>query len=1016
MSKASNHFPPEGLSLEALQSLIFQIPSAMAILDVDMRYIAVSQRWIQDYRLERGSVVGKSHYEVFPDLPPEWRTRHQSVLSGTPDTCEQYLFTHRDGSKDWIRWEAKPWKDPQGLISGLILVTEIINQSIYAQDALRASEEKYSKVFLHSADAILLHDFGGRIIDANPKAREMLDYSLSELRGMAIQDLHPPETISTSKHAFETIKEKKWVKFDIDFLRKNGPPFPAEVSASLYEVSGEVLIQGIFRDLTERKKRETEEKLQVEQELAAVDRRYNQLVESLPIAVLVIDLDGRISFVNEFAANIVKVPRERIIGERFDSEHWGIRDLDGSPLDPATRPFTRVMQEQEPYLGHEFRMKRSDGASIILSSYLAPLKDEKGELDAVLITGMEITEHRNTQDALKESEERLRQVTESIREVFWMTDPLRKKFLYISPAYEEIWGRSCDSAYKEPSSFLDAIHEDDRDRVIRNISKQTRGNYDELYRVVRPDASIRWIRDKAFPIYDKDGEVYRVAGIAEDVTALKLASEELEETNAFLDSVFENIPNMIFVKDAKNLRFVRFNKAGEKLIGRPREELIGKNDFDLFAPEEAEFFTQNDREVIENGKLIDVPKESIHTPEGLRYLHTKKIPILDKHLIPRFLLGISEDITERIQIEQDLRLLASITERSVDAIMTIDNEKRFMFWNEAAERIFGFTYDEVKGKHIFDIFVPQEHQDEVARSLNVHPRNPEAIRRIRSERLHKKGHPIPVMITSFPISNENDDVLAWVAITQDLTQIVAMEQKMASQARMAAIGQMAAGIAHEIRNPLFGISSATQILGAHCQEIKELKELSSASLVEIARLKKLVDELLLFSKPSSLEKTEIFPEKLYESILQLHSPLLDQKRIRIEAKFEPESSSIFADEEKIKQVLLNLFLNAIQASNRGDRIHVHSQIEKEGAWRFEIFNPGEWIPKKLLKRVFEPFVSTKKEGSGLGLAVCRKVIEEHGGTLKCTSSAEDGTTFTFHIPSDVALTTPSKPVKDRVTK
>ncbi|MCO5318449.1 MAG: ATP-binding protein [Microthrixaceae bacterium] len=131
---------------------------------------------------------------------------------------------------------------------------------------------------------------------------------------------------------------------------------------------------------------------------------------------------------------------------------------------------------------------------------------------------------------------------------------------------------------------------------------------------------------------------------------------ELERSRAFLRSILENIPDMVFVKDASELRFVRFNAAGERLLGYPREEMLGKNDFDLFPPEEAEFFTRKDREVLEGGKLVDVPEEPIATrTHGERILHTKKIPILDDDGVPQFLLGISEDITDRVEADRALQ-------------------------------------------------------------------------------------------------------------------------------------------------------------------------------------------------------------------------------------------------------------------------------------------------------------------------------------------------------------------------
>ncbi|MGI9533350.1 MAG: MEDS domain-containing protein, partial [Thermodesulfobacteriota bacterium] len=133
----------------------------------------------------------------------------------------------------------------------------------------------------------------------------------------------------------------------------------------------------------------------------------------------------------------------------------------------------------------------------------------------------------------------------------------------------------------------------------------------------------------------------------------------------FLDSIIENIPNMIFIKDAKNLRFLKLNKAGEQLLGYSREEFIGKNDYDFFPKEEADFFTSKDRKVLENKVLMDIEEETIHTKNlGTRHLHTKKIPLLNDEGKPLYLLGVSEDITDKLKAQEALEL----SERKYKAI------------------------------------------------------------------------------------------------------------------------------------------------------------------------------------------------------------------------------------------------------------------------------------------------------------------------------------------------------------
>jgi PAS domain S-box-containing protein len=141
----------------------------------------------------------------------------------------------------------------------------------------------------------------------------------------------------------------------------------------------------------------------------------------------------------------------------------------------------------------------------------------------------EISDRLRAQEELRASELSLRQFAENIREIFWMTDPEKKQILYVSPAYEQIWGRDLQGLYAAPRSWLDAVHPADRPRVDAAISKQTSGGFDEEYRIVRPDGSLRWIRDRAFPVRNQHAVIYRIAGIAEDITKQKQLEKQILE-------------------------------------------------------------------------------------------------------------------------------------------------------------------------------------------------------------------------------------------------------------------------------------------------------------------------------------------------------------------------------------------------------------------------------------------------------------------------------------------------------
>ncbi len=204
-------------------------------------------------------------------------------------------------------------------------------------------------------------------------------------------------------------------------------------------------------------------------------------------------------------------------------------------------------------------------------------------------------------------------------------------------------------------TYASCVHPEDRSLLEESIRRTLENDapYEVEHRIVWPTGEVRWVACKGQVVKDQQGHPQRMLGTVQDITIRKQADITLRNSELFLTSIVENIPYMIFVKEAKDLQYLRFNKAGEALIGYPTEALIGKTDYDFFSKSEADFFTGKDREVLASKTPLDVPEEVIHTKShGTRYLHTKKIPLLDAKGDPlNILLGISDDITEQKQAE-----------------------------------------------------------------------------------------------------------------------------------------------------------------------------------------------------------------------------------------------------------------------------------------------------------------------------------------------------------------------------
>lgn len=240
-------------------------------------------------------------------------------------------------------------------------------------------------------------------------------------------------------------------------------------------------------------------------------RLREEALDALPQGVLLSDADRRIIYANPAFTRLTGYDAAEVIGRNCAF-------LQGPDTNQATVARMRAALRAGEAFDGELINYRKDGTRFRNHLSLTPVRNAAGVLVNYIGVSQDVSERRRIEDELRVSEEKFRQIAENIHEVFWMTDPTTHQMLYISPAYEQIWGRPCADIMRNPSDWLKAVHPDDRGRVSAAAKRQIAGDYREVYRVVRPDESIRWVRERAFPIRDAEGRAYRIVGTAEDIT------------------------------------------------------------------------------------------------------------------------------------------------------------------------------------------------------------------------------------------------------------------------------------------------------------------------------------------------------------------------------------------------------------------------------------------------------------------------------------------------------------------
>jgi PAS domain S-box-containing protein len=499
--------------------------------------------------------------------------------------------------------------------------------------------------------------------------------------------------------------------------------------------------------------------------------------------------------------------------------------------------------------------------------------------------------------------------------------------------------------------------------------------------------------------------------LADWLTGL-LIHRDLRKNEDFLNQVVENIPDMIFVKEAETLKFVRFNRAGEKLLGYAREELLGKNEYDLFPKETADLLTERDLEVLDSKALLDIPAETIRNRKNKeRILRTKKIPILDETGRPQYLLGISEDITERRRLDESIRKLSKAVDQSPVSIVITDTSGAIEFVNSKFTEITGYSRAEATGRN--------------PRILKSGETPPDAYRRLwrnissgkvwKGEFRNRKkdGTLFWEHATIAPIRDSDNTITHYVGIKEDITERKQLEEQFRQAQKMDSVGRLAGGVAHDFNNLLGVIMGNSELalemaepghpMVAHIQEIKRAA-VHSADLTR---------QLLAFARKQTISPRLLDLNTTVEKMLKMLKRLIGEN---IHLSWQPAAKilPVKIDPSQVDQILANLCVNARDAISNVGNITIETDrisLDEDYCSVHAGFRPGDYVlltvcdngcgmDREILDKIFEPFFTTKGsgKGTGLGLATIYGIVKQNSGFINVYSEPGQGTSFKIYLP------------------
>jgi PAS domain S-box-containing protein len=518
-----------------LDSLFEQAPEAVVLLDADQKVVRINQGFTRLFGYTPKEAVGRPVSELID--PDQSSPEHERALGANGLSVDAEAVTRRkDGRLLHISILQVPVRLP-----GEGIAVYAIYRDVTERKRVEQRLREYEKAVEGLDEMIVVVDRDYRYVVANRAFLKYRGLEGEQLVGRQISDMLTPgvfEDIVKAKldECFAGQSVKYEMRYNYSQLGER------DLSISYFPIegpSGVDRVACILQDITEAKR--------AEEALRSSETKFRRLLDSSIVGVVFWDLQGNLFGANDLFLNMIGYRREDLEQGRISWKE--ITPPEYAPVDEQAIAELLATGNCTPF---EKEYIRRDGSRVSVMIGSAMLEGQKDKGSSFI---MDITERKQVEEELRQSEERFRQLAESITEVFWMTDPEKGEVLYVSPAYQKIWGRSCESVYQNPNGWLQAIHPEHRQRIEKAArTLQVSGDYDEEYQIIRPDGSVRWIRDRAFPVRDKAGRVYRLTGIAEDITERKHAEERLKTTTEQLRALSANLQS---AKEEEAMRIAR---------------------------------------------------------------------------------------------------------------------------------------------------------------------------------------------------------------------------------------------------------------------------------------------------------------------------------------------------------------------------------------------------------------------------------------------------------------------------